>query len=245
VATNASHVLLIDEGNTSIKSVVMADFPNGIIRSNSVDDLLFLLPTLKNITDIYLASVASDTLFLKLSAYCQKQRVNFHHIVTEREAFGIRNSYEVVENLGVDRWLAMIAGNKMTKFPFIVIDAGTAITCDFVANGQHLGGWITPGYTSMRSALVKNTTKVFTNNEIPDNLIAAKSTESCVNQGCLAAVQGVVLAAERLMSAQFERFSIILAGGDKKILTSVFLGDSLSSENLVLQGLARYAESDF
>ena len=42
--------------------------------------------------------------------------------------------------MGVDRWLAILGAAKLTDKPFAVIDAGTAVTVDFVADGQHLGG---------------------------------------------------------------------------------------------------------
>ena len=48
---------------------------------------------------------------------------------------------------------------EKSKKAFFVMDVGTAITVDFVVDGQHLGGWIVPGFQVMRNALVASTKK--------------------------------------------------------------------------------------
>ena len=74
---------------------------------------------------------------------------------------GVRNGYEDVAQLGVDRWLALVAAWKHFQSDVIVFDLGTAMTADYVQkNGKHLGGYIVPGVNAMRDALGQSTRDV-------------------------------------------------------------------------------------
>ena len=56
--------------------------------------------------------------------------------------------------MGADRWHAMLAGWVRCKASFAVVDAGSAVTVDYVnAGGRHLGGYILPGLQMMRRSL--------------------------------------------------------------------------------------------
>ncbi|MDC8832207.1 type III pantothenate kinase [Alteromonas gilva] len=233
--------LLVDIGNTCIKYRQLTAAAENV---NTVDDLAALIDHIEQtaIDSIYIANVGKPAVEETLSLLCKQQGIEFHSIKTEKDAFGIKNSYHNPQKMGVDRWLAMLGAANLTNKPFAVIDAGTAVTVDFVANGQHLGGWIAPGFHTMKKALLENTTRVFEDNTIPAQLDVANDTEKCVAMGCLASLQGIYWSAKRTLNAQFKENVIIFTGGDKKLLTSVCEGDSLSAANLVIDGLARYAE---
>ena len=146
--------------------------------------------------------------------------------------------------MGVDRWLAMVCAAEKTQKAFFVMDVGTAITVDFVVNGQHLGGWITPGFQVMKQALVNSTKKVYANDEIPTTLTVGNDTEECVATGCYAAVHGVYLSAVDYLSSKQTDFDIILGGGDKKMFAFLESDVRIRPAHLVVQGLARYARSE-
>ncbi|MDZ7824718.1 MAG: type III pantothenate kinase [Gammaproteobacteria bacterium] len=70
----------------------------------------------------------------------------------------LRAGYREPARLGVDRWLALVAGAARVEGAFAVLDAGSALTLDLVdADGRHLGGWILPGLRMMRRALLDGT----------------------------------------------------------------------------------------
>lgn len=51
------------------------------------------------------------------------------------------------EQLGADRYCALLAVQAHGGGPAVVVDAGTAVTVDFLAaGGRHLGGYILPGF---------------------------------------------------------------------------------------------------
>ena len=76
--------------------------------------------------------------------------------------------YDTVENLGVDRWLAMFGAMSRSKdmgaANTLVIDIGTAITGDLICrdeSGQyaHKGGWILPG-ADLQLAAINQTGRI-------------------------------------------------------------------------------------
>ncbi|NVK58015.1 MAG: type III pantothenate kinase [Alteromonadaceae bacterium] len=233
--------LLVDIGNTCIKYRALTAASDNI---QVVDDLARLIDHIEQtpIDSLYIANVGKPAVEETLSLLCKQQNIEFHSIKTEKDAFGIKNSYSNPHKMGVDRWLAMLGAANLTSKPYAVIDAGTAITVDFVANGQHLGGWIAPGFHTMKKALLENTTRVFEDQNIPAQLNMGDDTEKCVAMGCLASLQGIYWSAKRILNNQFKENVIFFTGGDKKLLTSVCEGDSLTAANLVIDGLARYAE---
>jgi type III pantothenate kinase len=238
------NVLLVDIGNTRIKYSLLCNEENEPEAVNSVSELFHFIDSYKKISHIYLASVRNNDISEEIIALCLPRKIHFVEKHTEKEAFGIKNSYANVQKMGVDRWLAMICAAEKTKKAFFVMDVGTAITVDFVVNGQHLGGWIVPGFNVMRDALVASTKKVFANDEIPTIFNVGTDTEDCVASGCHAAVYGVYLSAVDYISSKQTEFDIILGGGDKKVFAFLESAVNIRPAHLVVQGLARYARKE-
>lgn len=238
-----NQVLLVDAGNTRVKYVTLDKLSSNVAVCDNLTALLNKVPLLGNIHHIFLANVASDENEVLLHQFCAANNIQLHIIRTEKQQFGLHNSYAQVDKMGVDRWLAMIAAHEMTEQAFAVIDIGTAITCDFVADGQHLGGWITPGFQLMKESLVKNTARVFADDRIPEDFSVGQTTQDCVSFGCQAAVRGVYLSAVDYLASKQTDFSIIIGGGGKNMLAFAQFNGSILVANLVVHGLARYARS--
>lgn len=239
-----NEVFLVDIGNTRIKYCALRD---ALSEPDAVDTIQSLYTPLRaaNCKVIYVASVREESALKALRQEFEGENVRIVEVKTEQTAFGITNSYENPASMGVDRWLAMIAAEELTtKSAFCVIDVGTAITTDFVVDGQHLGGWITPGFHSMRNGLINSTKRVFGDESVPDELQAGTSTQMCVANGCLAAVQGVFFSAIAYLNSKQTDFDVILGGGDKKLFAFPDSGGSILAANLVVQGLARYAKRE-
>jgi type III pantothenate kinase len=64
------------------------------------------------------------------------------------------HAYTDPSQLGVDRWLAMLAARqKFEEQRLLVVDAGSALTIDVIDKNQHLGGYICSGITLNRNSL--------------------------------------------------------------------------------------------
>ncbi|HEY9031438.1 MAG TPA: type III pantothenate kinase [Kangiella sp.] len=157
------------------------------------------------------------------------------------------NSYKVTEALGIDRWLAMIAGTELTAKAFAVIDAGTAITLDVVdSNGQHLGGHIIPGHKLMQSSLLGDTGRIawsaqHNRESQPDSDWLASNTQQAIELGTLDASVAYLEHSIDKLCTQFRLQTVIVTGGDAEQLISLLklnLKKHLKyQKDLVLQGL--------
>lgn len=175
------------------------------------------------------------------------------------ERFGTSLPVPIATNLaepgkvGQDRLLAALGAFATVQQACIVVDAGTALTVDFIdGTGVFHGGAIIPGGQMMLDALHANTGALpeLTLADMPDPLEPfGTSTENAMFLGVRAAVRGSVrYLAERYADYYDAYPQIIATGGDAKLLLS---GDELIEHlvpDLVLRGIAaaraRYAAGE-
>jgi len=236
-----TETLLIDAGNSRIKVSHLQNPSQLIFNTPSTFEFYQWLDK-QACKEVWLASVRRDNEFNDVILQLRQKQILVHQIETQHSALGLTNSYKDVSTMGTDRWLSMIAVANKTTLPFAVLMFGTAITCDLVADGKHLGGWIIPGRQLMQDALTQNTARVFSDERSADTLALGQSTPECVSYGCFAAALGAVEMAKTLLRRNYQQYCIFLTGGDDKVLTSAEDDGILRAENLVLQGLARYAQ---
>ncbi len=60
-------------------------------------------------------------------------------------------------DLGIDRWLQVLAVATQAHENYCVISCGTALTIDLAQGQQHLGGFILPNLYLQRYSLIQNT----------------------------------------------------------------------------------------
>jgi type III pantothenate kinase len=246
-----TEILLIDQGNTQCKSrrlvVSGKDVSwNSLVISDSAE---LLLENSSGAHQAVLASVRDDKYNEHLKSIATKHGIELRTIHTEKNAFGLQNSYETVKKMGVDRWLAMLGAQLFAGDEFIVIDAGTAITCDRVSKHRHAGGWITPGYRLLVDAVTKNTDRVTSASSSSVTVQWGQDTEACLHNGCLAQIRGLVLAAINLESAQCTEVDLIISGGDAHLIDDPIIKSGKCNfykvDNIVMFGLLRYALENF
>lgn len=152
---------------------------------------------------------------------------------------GLHNAYPQPEKLGVDRWLAMLAMRQLFPEAACVIDCGTAITVDFIdAQGQHLGGVISPGLSLMKLSLAQGTAQLpYTETQFQAGL--ANATVAAIGNGTLYAATGLI---EKIVRLQALTFKVFLTGGDAPVIASALALECTIYDDLVLRGLARLLE---
>lgn len=248
--------LLLDLGNTSVKyawldSSCLKDFTKLQVHQIDIDDLHSLIQKASHC--IY-SSVRNESGSQRVVELCHLHQVQVERAKTKSRDFDIENAYQQPNNMGSDRWMAIIAGAILSPVNYCVIDAGTAITADFVIDNKHIGGWIAPGFMLARQAVVGNTDKVFDDAYMPQDLKAGDDTPICLAQGVLAQQTGILVQAYNLLSSYHQSFEIIVSGGDGRLLlkTIEVLSEQKVDEhvdinrfkfinNLVLVGLYRIA----
>ncbi|GIW73491.1 MAG: hypothetical protein KatS3mg103_0013 [Phycisphaerales bacterium] len=156
------------------------------------------------------------------------------------------------QRLGVDRLLCCLAAYSMAKQACIVIDAGTAITVDFVdGQGVHHGGAIAPGVGAMLAGLVHaapalptlNATQALAMRQ-PQDRPWGEDTQPAMALGVRAAAVGMVHdLIDRFALAYGAYPRVVATGGDAPAL---FEHDELVEHvvpDLQLVGLARAYEA--
>ncbi|KXI27540.1 type III pantothenate kinase [Paraglaciecola hydrolytica] len=231
--------LLIDIGNSRIKYALVSEGQEDLAVLHCVHTTE-LTQIIKQVAKVLVASVGKTLLVEELQSLCQQHKVECQLIHTQAQQFGIHCAYEQFTTMGVDRWLAILAARKITLLPVAIVDLGTANTCDIVIENQHIGGWIAPGFNLMKQGLLANTQKVFADNNVSHHLSLGVSTPECVNLGCLAAVQGLVLMAESTLAKYATSYEILITGGDQNLITDLKQPYLHYFPNLVLLGLMRF-----
>lgn len=155
---------------------------------------------------------------------------------------GVSNGYQDPGQLGVDRWLAVVAAWSQCHRPLIVFDLGTAMTADFVDRfGAHLGGYIVPGLSALKTTLGQTTQHVNVSDgqkTAPRDLIGT-NTQSAVELGtvqmCLGWIKSCVNIGEGLVESSPKLY---LTGGSVEQVLEHLEYDYVVEPHLVLDGLA-------
>jgi type III pantothenate kinase len=242
-------ILTVDIGNSRIK---WASWQTGKIvaggaashqQGSYVDVFDALFAVLEKPAQIYVACVAGENLSQALSGWCRQHwQLDVEFLKTEKQFKDIKNAYDDPRQHGVDRWAAVVAAHlAYPGFSACVINAGTAITFDFInKNGQHLGGYILPSYITMRKSLLADTANVMSaveeplyNDHVPDN------TSDAVNQGLhkllRAGIREICQFATQKMDSPMQ---IIISGGYAEAILAYPDMPAMKREpDLVMQGL--------
>ncbi|MFQ5642177.1 MAG: type III pantothenate kinase [Thiogranum sp.] len=164
--------------------------------------------------------------------------------VTEQQC-GVRNAYTVPQRLGGDRWASLLAVHAHYSGAAVVIDCGTAITIDAIAaDGMHLGGLIVPGMELMASSLTGHAPGIqMEDTDNQDISLLGLSTEAAVSGGVL--YTAIALVERVFMDLQGELgngTNLLLTGGDASRILPLLASRPKHVPDLVLKGLAVYAE---
>jgi type III pantothenate kinase len=153
----------------------------------------------------------------------------------------VRNGYANPLQLGVDRWLAVLAGYGQIQSACVIVSAGTALTVDLVAHdGRHLGGYIAPGIGLFMAALSRAAARInLDGSEKHLDLAPGDTTAKAVAHACAAMIQGVIgNALQQIMNVDGrEQIALLLTGGDADRLRDLYPWASYKQE-LVLDGLS-------
>ena len=243
-------ILEVDIGNSRIKwrlrsenTVILSSVNDNTHDPDSIFDLKGIQPSA-----IWLSTVV-PSLQQKISQWCYRRfGIQPQCALVTRERAGVNNGYNIPSQLGMDRWLAILAAFQLVKGACVVIDCGTACTIDIVTeNGQHRGGYIVPGLKMMSDALYRTTEGVKKPLTAHHTILTVpgKSTDEAVTAGLSAMIIGLIEYTLKEISLNNSNISILLTGSDGEQFQQI-LADRLGRKvefyaELVLDGL-QYAE---
>ena len=97
---------------------------------------------------------------------------------------GINIKYDNPKEVGADRIVNAVAAHEMYKKPLVIIDFGTATTfCSVAANGDYIGGTISPGIKISSDALFQRAAKLPRVEPIKPETVICKNTVASIQAG--------------------------------------------------------------
>lgn len=240
-----SACLQLDVGNSSAKWRLVRDdrvVLRGEFRSTDAGALAAMLRCSERLDHIWISSVASPSAEQELASVLRgRWGVEPWFARAQARTGDLRNSYADPKRMGVDRWLAMLAARNRERGRFCVVDAGSALTIDFVgADGGHEGGYIIPGSALMERALLLDTDRVRFDEAAEYSLSPGRSTAEAVRHGIALAQAGAVVMA--LQQAGTEPVALLYCGGAGELLMQLVGRGGVWVPDLVFEGLTLKAE---
>jgi type III pantothenate kinase len=235
--------LIVEQGNTKLKAAV---FDGGLIVSSVFGDsgdysIINQLIENNDITQVIISSVVDvENYFVDdLKSY-----VSTVIFLDETTPVPITVRYETPETLGKDRLAAVTGAHFLQPGKnILVIDAGTAITYEFIDNqGIYRGGNISPGLTTRFRALHRFTGRLPLVKETEDVPFIGANTGNAIIAGV---VNGIVFEMDGYIDffkSQFKDFFVFLTGGHSHYFESRLKNHIFADPNLVLTGLNRILE---
>jgi len=243
--------LLIDLGNTRFKwclseatelSPMQAQSYSGMdIRSQlqvALDDLED-----KAIEQILVSSVVNTEVAEVVAAtLADLDLAPVQFVRCEKNWQGTRFVYEDMSQMGVDRWLGLIAARRLTRQACCVVSCGTATTLDvMLADGRHLGGLIMPGVDMMIDSLVRGTGQI--KNGEGQLVELASNTADAVYTGCYRlTAKGLEALLLQYTQQHHSPMQYIMTGGQAEQIAGLISLPIQVRQELVMQGLQILAE---
>lgn len=138
----------------------------------------------------------------------------------------IEVSYGSRDSLGADR-VAAAVGVADEDASVLLVDAGTAITSDIVANGAFLGGNISPGLRLRFKSLSEHTAKlplVDAKGSLP---VFGYDTVTAIRAGVVRGLVDQIVADYLRASASYDVTRLILTGGDAEFLAPLLFDEDI------------------
>ena len=237
---SASTKLLIDAGNQRLKWRV-GDVTQAVDWNAEAELADLNWPVSEDAGLALVSSVRSAEDNKTLDGLLQQSGYRAVYPRVESEKNGLICGYRDSSQLGVDRWLAMLAcWNKLQK-GFVYVGAGTALTIDVVyATGKHGGGYITSGLGLGREALLSRSEKLLNQYATSTPCLSLGiDTASAINNGALVAAIEMIRGVQRAKG--MNGAGLVVSGGDAALLTQ-HLGGAIFWSNIVLDGLSAWSE---
>lgn len=237
------HNLVIDIGNTKSKLAVFSE--KTLVEYQVLKDIVpaTLISLIKQygIVNSAVSSVRAD---LGEVIDILKSNTNYIPFSTGINT-GIKNYYQTLSTLGLDRWAKVIAANSC--YPgknCLMIDAGTCITYDLLnSDAEYFGGSISLGIAMRFKALHHFTGKLplvgwNKEGEIPKGTDTNTAIKNGVLQGAINEVEGFISSYNK----ENKGLTVLLTGGDASFLleqlkNSIFAPQIIHDPYLVLKGL--------
>ncbi|QIO08098.1 type III pantothenate kinase [Acinetobacter lanii] len=234
--------LWLDVGNTRLKywitqDRVVIEHAAEMHLQSPADLLLGLIQHFKalNLDKIGISSVQDKKNNDRIIKILKMLDVPVRFAKVHAEYAGLRCGYDDTTQLGIDRWLQVLAVAHPEQ-NLCVVSCGTALTIDLTEGLQHLGGYILPNLYLQRNSLIQNTKGI----KIPDMAFAelspGRNTIDAVHHGIFLGLLSTIENVLRQSPRQ-----LVLTGGDAALFAHYLKEfNPIIEPDLLLKGLNLY-----
>ena len=235
--------LCIDQGNSRTKLAIFAE--DGRMVNNFIYKR-FDAPEIERICSLYPVenSIVSSVVNIDPAVVNTLNRVSRQFVLFDHNTpVPLVNRYDTPQTLGQDRLAAAVGANGIAPDTnLLIIDAGSAITYDFVsAKNEYMGGNIAPGI-KMRFTALKNQTKKLPLVEIGEKQLIplfGRNTTDAILSGVVRGIRYEIEGYIRALQKQVGQFQTFMTGGGSAYLQTFIRANTILEKHLVLIGLNR------
>jgi type III pantothenate kinase len=233
-------ILALDAGNSRIKWGCYDSgewIKTGAIIRAEIETLPSVLAKIPPPQQIVVSNVAGMEIREKIANAIAQFGIDAYWPKPAKACCGVRNGYDNPEQLGSDRWAALIGARRAQPGAVLVVNAGTALTIDTLTDaGEFLGGVILPGIGMMMRGLTTGTAHAHA--AYGDFVTFPTTTTDAIYSGALNAALGAI---ERMRAAFANRsatpLSCLITGGAASVLLPHLSPPVQEIPNLVMLGL--------
>ncbi|MFH1352256.1 MAG: type III pantothenate kinase [bacterium] len=232
-------VLLIDIGNTQIKT---ARFSGRKILPRKTPPVYPV--TCKKIGDLLgdssvcvCSSVVPEATKVLRKA-CRRKKIKFR-LFGRKDIKEISIKYKNPEKIGSDRLATILGAATLSPAPFIVVDIGTAVTCELVnKRKEYIGGIIFPGVELCLKTLSEKTALLPAVKFKRVNGSIGRNTAECISKGIYNAITSGIEKSVNEFGHLAPGAAVFLTGGGAKYFRRGDFNFSFrKDELLVFRGL--------
>jgi type III pantothenate kinase len=232
--------LCIDQGNTQTKVAIFDDY-------QLIEKFFFDTSEPSEIEEIIVKFNPSHCILSTVRenhhdlSELLKKRVSSFIMLTEKTRIPISSNYTSPTTLGKDRLAAVIGASYLQPYhDLLVIDAGTAITYDFInSKNIFIGGNIAPGINMRLRALHEFTSKLPLIEAKAESQLLGVNTEMALNSGAIYGIQFEIDGYIDALKIKYPKLSTFLTGGSAFYFHTNLKNAIFVEPNLVLIGLNR------
>lgn len=234
--------LVVDNGNTRAKVAVFSDDGEEVLLYNWQQPTLHDYQKLLSQYEIDAALICSVGAFSDEIFVFLKKSIPLVIQLDENTPLPLKNGYATPNTLGYDRLAVAVGANYLhPDKPLLIIDAGTAITYEFVSeDNTYCGGNIAPGVSMRMRSMHDYTQKLPLLEPCQTDVPAGAMGDNTHDAMCWGVIVGMTYEIEGYidaMKAKYPSILIFLTGGDafffeRRLKSSIFV-----SQNLLLLGL--------
>ena len=222
--------LTIDEGNTIAKVALFEE--EKLLQKISEVDFEAVLKYAKDADRVILSSVKSKSEYLDLS--------HSHFInLNSNTPLPIENRYSSPKTLGKDRIALSVGAHHL--FPnedVLILDMGTCLTYDFInADGQYLGGGISPGLSMRFKALYHFTDGLPMVSPKNSPSLIGDTTDTAILSGVINGISSEIDGIIQRYTIKYPNINVIITGGDANFFDKGLKNAIFASSDLLMIGL--------